>query len=142
MTDYMTDPHRHDGRHDSLDAQVAKHNEPFIQHQPLERYLPQLVVVATNLLVSSQLLMQLHCHTRPRRRSADCSAMWHVGPVGNWANTLPFLYVLKGPSEGLFHVPSEEISLFAQQTVMQTLSVFCFFCPKEEILMASGWCRL
>ena len=53
-----------------LDAQVTKHSDPVVQHQSLERHLPQLIVVATDFLVPSQSLMQLHCHILQFRRPA------------------------------------------------------------------------
>ena len=37
MTDYMTDPHRHDGRRDSLDCAAHKHHDKYA-HNPNRCY--------------------------------------------------------------------------------------------------------
>ena len=52
MTDYMTDPHRHDGRHDSLDGYCTA---------PTLRCPPNML---TNVLTSVCLLSQLKLYQR------------------------------------------------------------------------------
>ena len=60
-----------------LDAKIAKHCDPVVQHQPFERQLPQLVMVAANLPAPLQLSVQL-CRHALQIRCPTAHQLLHV----------------------------------------------------------------